>query len=86
VFGNELMTGYLNVGVANPLSVVTIASFGDEGYRVNYAAADTYTHAFAAPPLRAAPAGRVIALGDDVLRLPIYIVDRTGHITGVYRR
>ena len=86
VFGNELMTGYLNVGVANPLSVVTIASFGDEGYRANYAAADSYAHTFAAPPLRAAPAGRVIALGDDVLRRPIYMVDPTGHITGVYRR
>ena len=86
VFGNELMTGYLNAGVPNPLSVLTIASFGDEGYRVNYAAAESYSHTFAAPPLRAAPAGRVIALGNDVLRLPIYMVDPAGHITGVYRR
>lgn len=50
VFGNELMTGFLNGGVANPLSIVTVASMGDEAYLVNYAAADPYAHAFSAPP------------------------------------
>ncbi len=43
VFGNELMTGYINVGVMNPLSRVTIGSLQDLGYTVNYAAADPYT-------------------------------------------
>src|SRR5262245_48627593 len=42
VFGNEVMTGYLNNGV-NPLSRVTIASLADLGYQVNMAAADAYT-------------------------------------------
>src|SRR5258708_39129929 len=36
VFGNEVMTGYLNNG-ANPLSRVTIASLADLGYQVNMA-------------------------------------------------
>ena len=35
VFGNELMTGYLNGG-ANPLSRVTVGSLADLGYQVNY--------------------------------------------------
>jgi subtilisin-like proprotein convertase family protein len=41
VFGNELMTGFLNDGV-NPLSRVTIACFEDMGYEVDYGAADPY--------------------------------------------
>lgn len=48
VFGNEVMTGYLNNGV-NPLSRVTVASLADLGYQVNMAAADAYT-----PPGRTA--------------------------------
>jgi hypothetical protein len=90
VFGNELMTGFLNGGVANPLSIVTVASLGDEAYLVNYAAADPYAHTFSAPPAPrpgapAAPAAATIALGDDVLRLPIYTVDRTGRVSRVFR-
>lgn len=42
VFGNELMTGWLNNG-SNPLSRVTAASLGDLGYQVNLGAADPYT-------------------------------------------
>jgi hypothetical protein len=44
VFGAELMTGYLNSGVANPLSRVTVASLADLGYTVDMNAADAYTH------------------------------------------
>ena len=83
VFGNELMTSLLNGGVTNPLSVLTIASMGDEAYTVNYAAAEPYSHLFS---LRAAPAGPPILLEDDIIHLPIYTVDRAGRITGVYRR
>ncbi|NQZ12857.1 MAG: proprotein convertase P-domain-containing protein [Algicola sp.] len=42
VFGNELMTGFLNGGI-NPLSRVTIAALQDMGYEVSYDAADDYT-------------------------------------------
>ena len=86
-FGNELMTGYLDVG-ANPLSVLTVASLGDEAYQVNYAAADPYTHAFHVAPLPGAPAappgGRRISLAHDILRVPIRIVDRRGKVIGVF--
>lgn len=41
VFGNELMTGFLNDG-ANPLSRLTIAALQDMGYEVSYASADPY--------------------------------------------
>jgi hypothetical protein len=42
VFGNELMTGYLSPN-PNPLSIMTIGSLQDLGYRVNYGAADPYS-------------------------------------------
>jgi subtilisin-like proprotein convertase family protein len=41
VFGNELMTGFLDEG-PNPLSRLTIAAFEDMGYEVSYASADAY--------------------------------------------
>ena len=42
-FDNELMTGYYNGGVTNPLSRMTIASLKDLGYEVSFATADPYT-------------------------------------------
>lgn len=42
-FRTELMTGFLNSGVANPLSRMSIASLGDLGYTVNTGAADAYS-------------------------------------------
>ena len=41
IFGNELMTGYINAG-ANPLSRLTIASLEDLGHTVNYNVSDPY--------------------------------------------
>ena len=42
VFGNELMTGFINSG-KNPLSIMTIRSLEDLGYTVDTTAADPYT-------------------------------------------
>ncbi|GMA17489.1 hypothetical protein E5F05_10920 [Deinococcus metallilatus] len=42
-FKTELMTGYLNSGVVNPLSRMSVGSLQDMGYVVNYAAADSYS-------------------------------------------
>lgn len=42
VFGNELMTGFINAG-SNPLSRLTIASLADLGYLVDLGAADAYS-------------------------------------------
>ena len=81
VFGNELMVGFLPSSPA--LSRVTVASLQDLGYRVNYAAADAYTHAFAAPPAAgAAP----LPLGDDIRHGPLYAVDPAGRIALVRKR
>ncbi|HUF49728.1 MAG TPA: leishmanolysin-related zinc metalloendopeptidase, partial [Longimicrobiales bacterium] len=41
-FARELMTGFINSGGANPLSVITIGSLLDMGYQVNFGAADAY--------------------------------------------
>jgi Ca2+-binding RTX toxin-like protein len=41
-FGSELMTGYTSNGVM-PLSTMSIGSFEDLGYRVDYSKADAYT-------------------------------------------
>jgi hypothetical protein len=57
VFGAELMTGYLNGGVANPLSRVTVASLADLGYQVNLNAADAYTPAASASALLGSSGG-----------------------------
>ncbi len=41
VFGNEIMTGYVNA--TNRLSKITIGSFQDIGYSVDYSAADAFS-------------------------------------------
>jgi len=84
VFVNELMSPVINNG-ANPLSVLTIAAMEDEGYTVNYAAADAYSRVFTAPPaLRAAAAAtELMSLGDDILHIPIHVIDRAGRVLRV---
>lgn len=42
VFGAEAMTGFINNGILNPVSRMTIASLQDLGYSVNYNAAEPY--------------------------------------------
>jgi hypothetical protein len=81
VLVNELMTGYLNGGVANPLSRLTAAAMEDLGYGVNYAGADAYVHAFT---LRAfGAAAPLLYLGDDIHRGPLYVVDPSGRVVRV---
>jgi subtilisin-like proprotein convertase family protein len=60
VFGNELMTGFLNDG-PNPLSRLTIAALQDMGYEVSYASADAYV---LPSPLELAMLGVGTELGD----------------------
>ncbi|MCA9245531.1 MAG: choice-of-anchor L domain-containing protein [Planctomycetales bacterium] len=55
VFDNELMTGFLNSGRANPLSRITAGALSDMGYTVDLNAADVYTPPFA--PLEGEPEG-----------------------------
>jgi hypothetical protein len=79
VFGNELMTGYINAGV-NPLSFMSVAAQEDLGYTVNYDAADAYVHTFTAP---VAGGAAPLFLGNDIRRGPIYVVDALGRVVGV---
>jgi hypothetical protein len=76
VFGNELMTGFVDAST-NPLSRVSVASMADLGYMVNLAGADPYT---LAPGLRAFARGPRVALKNDIIRLPIRIVDEGGRV------
>ena len=79
IFVAELLTGFLNSGVANPLSLLTIASLADLGLAVNPDGADTYNQVFTAP----GALYRTIALGDDIWRGPLYTVSPTGVIRRV---
>jgi len=84
VLHTELMTGFLNNGVANPLSVLTVASMGDLGYTVNYAAADAFSQTFSE---RLGPAtGTPIHLVNDILHGPLYVMSPAGRVLGVIQR
>ncbi|MYA12633.1 MAG: hypothetical protein F4Z32_14365, partial [Gemmatimonadetes bacterium] len=79
VFGNELMNP--SVEASMPLSAVTVASLADLGYAVRMDLADAYRLPTAAALL--AHRRRAIPLGDDVLRIPIEVRDRSGRVVGV---
>ena len=82
VLVNELMTGYINPG-QNPLSRLTIAALADQGYTVDFAAADSYSFLSS---LRALASRPVLHLKNDILRGPIRKVGRDGRLTGEVRR
>ena len=78
VFKNELMTGFLNIG-SNPLSLETVGSMGDLGYLVTYSAADPYVLSLLALRAETSPA---IILRNDIMRLPIRVLDPSGRVVG----
>lgn len=81
VFGNELMTGFIDTG-ANPLSAISVAAMADAGYSINLSGADPYTLTAA---LRVG-ASRRLLLTNDVRRVPIKLIDKRGRLTRVFRR
>ncbi len=83
VLDHELMTPYQNGGIADPLSVITIQSLADLGYKVNAALAEPFRlpGADVAPDI-VEPVEK-IGYGDDVLRGPIIVVDRDGRVVRV---
>ena len=88
-FVNELMTGFITSGPTgtNLFSVVTMGLFDDLGYTsINYASADAYSLATDGNPsgLRAGPTV-TIELKDDVIDIPIGVVDPSGQIARYVR-
>lgn len=77
VMGSELMTGFVDSG-PNPLSIVTVGSLGDMGYEIDLTAAEEYRVPFADVGLARSPG---LALGDDILRGPVYRIDASGRTT-----
>lgn len=85
VMGNELMTGFLQGGVPNPLSAITTASLRDLGYVVNDAASDSYTVPMAAAALRTGMA-ESDRLRELHVPIPIIVTDSRGRTTQVIDR
>ena len=75
VLRNELMTGFLNSGIANPMSVMTVRSLADMGYVVDPAAADNF---FLTLTVRAPGTGSPIEMKDDLYRGPRYTISPRG--------
>ena len=75
-FDNELMTGFINDG-SNPLSVVTIASFGDMFYAVDLDEADAFSLG-GGGAIRASGGGE--AELHEIVLPPLYGVDESGRV------
>lgn len=82
VFGNELMTGYVQSG-GNPLSAITAASLRDLGYTVNDAPSSPYTIPPAAALRTAMQSER---LNEMQARLPLIATDGRGRTMQVLQR
>ena len=80
VLDHELMTPFQNGGVLDPLSAITIQSLADLGYTVDAGLAEAYRLPGTAD---VAEPARKIPYGDDILRGPIIVVDRTGRVVRV---
>jgi hypothetical protein len=80
VFGNELMTGFVDQGF-NPLSRVSVASMADLGYSVNFQGADDYT--LPPPAAGATVRGPRIQLKNDRLLLPLHVVNAAGQVVRI---
>lgn len=81
VFGPELMNPFHYRNVANPLSLVTIASLADLGYEVDVNQAESYS----LPSPDAIPGMAVdrIHLGADVYRGPVAVIGEDGRVIRV---
>ncbi len=92
VFRSELMTPFPDAG-ANPLSVVSLASMVDIGYEgVDYGVAEDFVLPLAPSHVRGegemgrhghAGHGAAAELSDDIVRIPLVVVDRDGQVVRV---
>jgi hypothetical protein len=83
VFARELLTGFYNGGVANPLSAVTATSMRDLGYVVNDARSDAFQ---LAPAMGSLAAGTGGAWREQLAPWPVRVVDDRGHALRAIRR
>jgi hypothetical protein len=83
VFGRELMTGFFNGGVANPLSAVTATSMRDLGYVVDDSRADLYQLALRQGAL---VAGATAEWGEQLAPWPVRVVDEGGRMRRLIAR
>lgn len=78
VLARELMTGYLNRNVVNPLSRLTVGSLKDMGYTVNMASADPYSISaqlrYAFPLIQ----NDAMFLENDIADIPLFEVGADG--------
>jgi hypothetical protein len=65
-FDNELMTGFLNAGVVNPLSIMSVQALKDLGYTVDASKAEAYVL-----PAAGAARGVQVNMGGDILDVGI---------------
>jgi hypothetical protein len=84
VFGRELMTGFLNARVANPLSAVTTTSMRDLGYVVDDSRSDAFQLGAALAALAApAPAAE---WREQLSPWPMRVTDASGRTLEVLAR
>ncbi|WP_420616076.1 Ig-like domain-containing protein [Candidatus Palauibacter sp.] len=85
VLALEAMTPFQHLGVADPLSAITIQSLADLGYEVDATLAEPYRLP-SADMARAIEAAPSIPYGDDIWRGPLVVVDPTGRIVRIIPR
>ena len=73
-FGHELMTGFLDGGAVNPLSILSVRSLEDIGYTVDVSAADPYSLPAAPGVGTQSSSGFDIASAEVLLR-PVGTID-----------
>ena len=82
---SELMTGFLDSGT-NPLSAISVESLADIGYVVDVSGADAYT-VYDPQGVADIDAERdLIRLVDDILIMPIRVVDPNGNVVRIIPR
>ena len=83
ILGNELMTSRIG-GSVNPLSRITVESLADLGYRVSFDGADRFELDLEMAGAR--QEGPTIELVDDILPIPLRIVDEQGRVVRIIQR
>lgn len=86
MFAGELMAPSISAHTGSAVSAITIQALADLGYTVSGGFADPFSVILpdrAPGRLPLAEAGRMLRLGDDILRIPIRVVDENGRVVRV---